>query len=117
MAKVINRVKPLVIENKETGKSLTIEFNRATIMQMDRLGLIGSNFAEDFGRSPLNSALTLFYWGLRMHHPEITEEEAEEILFDQVGLGEDIFSRLGELFMTPYTSIMDARKNSVWTVK
>lgn len=117
MAKVINRVKPLVIENKETGKSLTIEFNRATIMQMDRLGLIGSDFAEQFGKSPLATAGTLFYWGLKMHQPEITQEEAESILFDEVGLSDEIMTRLGELFMTPYTSIMDARKNSVWTVK
>nr|DAV01109.1 MAG TPA: protein of unknown function (DUF5055) [Bacteriophage sp.] len=117
MAKVINVVKPLIIENKETGKTLTVEFNRAVIKKMDRLGLIGGNFAEQFNKSPLSTAGMLFFWGLQMHHPEITEEESDAILFDEIGLTEEVMTRLGELFMTPYTSIMDARKNSVWTVK
>lgn len=117
MAKVINQVKPLVLENKDTGRKLTVEFNRAVILKMDRLGVIGGDFAESFGNSPLTSTMTLFYWGLQMHHPEITEEEAEAILFDEIGLSTELLSRLGELFMIPYTSIVDARKNSVWTVK
>ena len=64
MAKVINVVKPLIIENKETGKTLTVEFNRAVIKKMDRLGLIGGNFAEQFNKSPLSTAGRFFYWGL-----------------------------------------------------
>lgn len=117
MAKVVKMVKPLVFENKETGQTLTVEFNRATIMQMDRLGVIGTDFMENAMNRPLTVASTLFYWGLKMHQPNITEEEAENILFDGIGLGDDVLTRLTELFMTPYTSIMDARKNSAWTVK
>ena len=117
MAKVIKVVKPLIIENKETGKTLTIEFNRAVILKMDKLGLISGEFMSLATKSPLTVASTLFYWGLQMHHPEITEEESNEILFDEIGLREDILTRLSELFMTPYTAIADARKNSAWTVK
>lgn len=117
MAKVIKVVKPMVIENKESGKTLTVEFNRATIMKMDALGIVSGDFLANAANSPLTLASTLFYWGLQMHHPEITKEEADEILFDEIGLGDDVLSRLSELFMTPYTSIMEARKNSHWTVK
>ena len=117
MAKVINTVKPMVIENPETGRKLTVEYNRATILQMDRLGVIGGDFLSNATNSPLTVASVLFYWGLRMHNPEVTQEEADELLFDEIGLGDDVLERLSELFMTPYTSIMDARKNSRWTVK
>lgn len=117
MAKVIKQVKPLVLENKETGRTLTIEYNRAIILKMDRLGVISSDFMASADKSPLTFACTLFYWGLQMHHPEITEEEAQEILLDEIGLQDNLFARLSELFTTPYTSIMDARKNSLWTVK
>lgn len=117
MAKVIKQVKPLVFENKETGKTLTVEYNRATILKMDRLGIIGGDFLANATNSPLTVASTLFYWGLQMHNPEITQDEADALLFDEIGLGDDVLGRLSELFMTPYTSIMDARKNSVWTVK
>ena len=117
MAKVINTVKPMVIENKDTGKTYTVEFNRATIVKMDRLGVIGDEFIANSSKSPLNVASTLFYWGLQMHHPEITQEEADDILFDGLGLGNDVLERLSELFMAPYTSIIEARKNSRWTVR
>ena len=117
MAKVIKQTKPLVLENKETGRTLTVEFNRAIILKMDRLGIIGADFMETAEKSPLTFVSILFYWGLQMHHPEITEDEAQEILFDEIGLQDDLFAKLSELFMIPYTSIMDARKNSVWTVK
>lgn len=117
MAKVIKVVKPLIFENAETGKTITVEFNRATILKMDRLGVIGSDFLANAAKSPLTVASTLFYWGLQMHQPDMTEEESDTLLFDEIGLGDDVLERLSELFMTPYTSIMDARKNSRWTVK
>lgn len=117
MAKVINQIKPMVFENPDTGKKLIAEYNRATILQMDRLGVIGNDFLANATRSPLTVASVLFYWGLKLHQPEITQEEADELLFDEIGLGDDVLERLSELFMTPYTSIIDARKNSRWTVK
>ena len=117
MAKLVKMVNPLVIENKETGETITVEYNRAVIMQMDRLGIINPSFLQKMIDTPLTTASTLFYWGLKMHQPDMTEEEADELLFEKIGVDEAIFERLGELFMTPYNSIMDARKNSVWTVK
>ena len=117
MAKVIETVKPMIIENKEAGKTYTVEFNRATIVKMDRLGIISDEFLANSTRSPLTTASILFYWGLQMHHPEITQEESDEILFDGLGLGNDVLERLSELFMAPYTSIIEARKNSRWTVR
>ena len=117
MAKVIKIVEPMIIENKELGKKLIVEYNRAIILEMDRHGIINNDFLANAVRSPLSVALTLFYWGLKMHQPEMTEAEAETLLFDEIGLGDDILERLSELFMTPYTAIVEARKNSAWTVK
>ena len=117
MAKVIKIVEPMIIENKELGKKLVVEYNRAIILEMDRHGIINNDFLASAVRSPLSVALTLFYWGLKMHQPEMTESEAETLLFDEIGLGDDVLERLSELFMTPYTAIVEARKNSAWTVK
>lgn len=113
--KVVEMVRPIVLE-KEDGTKLTLEYDRGTIFEMDRAGVIGGTFLATIDEHPISSMFTIFRWSLVMHHKEITDEQAKEIFFE-IGLDSDFMTRLTELFLASYTSIIDARKNSVWTVK
>ena len=117
MAKLVNVVKPMVLENHETGKKITVEYNRNTIKRMDQEGVLSAAFIQRMQDSPLTTASELFYYGLLMHQPDMTREEADALLYDEIGLDEKIMERLGELFNAPYESMMSVRKNSAWTVK
>lgn len=113
-----NNVTPLVIANSESGTTITIEFNRSIILRMEREGLSSDKVAEAVDNAPLSAISDLFYYGMLMHQPQTTHEEAENLLFDGVGISAELVSRLAALYQKPYEDMMAAqRKNSLWTVK
>lgn len=118
MAKKANEeVKPIVFKDSETGETVTIEFNRSIILRMEREGYSGEKISDLVRETPMSAVADLFYYGMLMHQPNTTREEAEEFLFDNVGMSETIIERLARLFEKPYQDLMDAqRKNSRWTV-
>lgn len=96
MAKNIEIVKPITLEIGE--KTYTLEFNRNSVMSAERAGL---NLA-DFEKMPLNTTLLLFYCSFKMHHPEMTRQQTDEIYFDILnGLTAEEIKRLGELYNAP----------------
>ena len=118
MAKKETTVNPLVLANAETGKTITIEFNRMTVLRMEREGMSSEKVGEAVKDSPLSAINDLFYYGMLMHQPETTREEAETLLFDGIGISADLVERLAALYQKPYEDMMTAqRKNSLWTVK
>lgn len=111
-------VEPLVFVNGETGEEITIEFNRMIILRMEKEGYSGERIASEIGSAPLSTVADLFYYGMLMHQPDTTKEEAYDFFFDNIGVDEDIFNRLSELLAKPYDDMLAAqRKNSLWTVK
>lgn len=113
-----NTVTPLVLANSETGKTVTIEFNRNIILRMEREGLASDKVAEAVTNAPLSAISDLFYYGCLMHQPNTTREEAENLLFDGVGVSAELVERLAGLYQKPYMDMVSAqRKNSLWTVK
>ena len=111
-------VEPLVFVNGETGEEITIEFNRMIVLQMEKEGYSGERIASEIDNAPISTVADLFYYGMLMHQPGTTKEEAYDFFFENVGVDEKIFSRLAELFTKPYEDMMTAqRKNSLWTVK
>lgn len=118
MAKKTNTVEPLVFVNGETGETVTIEFNRLVILQMEKDGYSGEKIADSVREAPISTLVDLFYYGMLMHQPNTTKEEATDFFFDNVGADSDIMERLTSLFTKPYEDMMTAqRKNSLWTVK
>ncbi len=118
MAKKEATVNPLVIANAETGRAVTIEFNRTIILRMEREGMSSEKVGEAVKTSPLSAINDLFYYGMLMHQPETTREEAETLLFDGIGISGELVERLAALYQKPYEDMITAqRKNSLWTVK
>jgi len=110
MAKKIEIVKPMTLEIGD--KKYTLEFNRNSVMSAERLGL---NIA-DFDKMPLNTTLLLFYCAFKMHHPEMTRQQTDDIYFDVLnGLTPEEIKRLGELFNAPAQYLVNdggERKNA-----
>lgn len=118
MAKKEINVNPLVLANAETGKTITIEFNRMVVLQMEREGMSSEKVGEAVKDSPLSAINDLFYYGMLMHQPQTTRAEAEELLFDGIGVSAELVERLAALYQKPYNDMITAqRKNSLWTVK
>ena len=118
MAKAENKVTPIVFENNETGEQIVIEFNRSVILQMERDGLTGEKIAGAVENAPMSTISDMFYYGMLMHQPETTRQEAVDFLFDNVGFDGQIIERLAKLYEKPYSDMAETqRKNSHWTVK
>lgn len=117
MAKKSN-TEPLVFVNNETGETVTIEFNRRVILRMEREGFGGEALADSMKTAPISSVVELFYYGMLMHQPETTLDEATDFFFDNVGADTGIIERLTDLYAKPYEDMLTAqRKNSRWTMK
>lgn len=109
------KAEPIVFENTETGEKIIIEFSRAVIVRMEREGFSGQKVAASIEDMPIDTAIKLLYYGMLMHQPETTLEEATDFFFENVGFSEGFMSRIGELYAEPYTALSEATsKNAKW---
>lgn len=100
MAKNIEIVKPMIIEIG--GNTYTLEFNRNSVVSAERAGLV----VDEVQTSPMTMIPLLFYAAFKMHHPKITREETDNILFNELGgLSGDEFKRLAELYAAPTSAL------------
>lgn len=114
------KIEPIIISNPETGESYTIEYNRASAKAMEReTGVNLLKLKECIEKAPMDTVSNLFYYGLQMHHAdEITHDEADEILFDQMGFPDGFIEDLAALYAQAYASMNVATpKNAKWVVK
>lgn len=112
------KLEPIVFENAETGEQIVIEFNRAVIVKMEREGFSGQKVAASIEDMPIDTAIKLLYYGMLMHQPKTTIDEATDFFFDNVGLNEEFMGRIGELFAEPYIALQEATsKNAKWKMK
>jgi hypothetical protein len=52
-----------------------------------------------------------FYYAFRMHHPNISKQQTDKILFDVLGgMPEGMAERLGELYAVPYEALNGSGK-------
>jgi len=111
-------VSPIYLENKETGKQYTLEFNRASVKRAERLGFN----IKDIGDKAVSGIEDLFYYSFFMHHGNsVSREEAERVLYDELGgMPDGMLDRLAELYAVCLESLYqdeDKAKNSKWSVK
>ena len=106
----IETVKPIILTIGD--KTYTLEFNRNSVVSAERLGLD----LEQIKTAPMNTIPLLFFAAFKMHHPEITRKETDNILFDTLGgLKPEEVQRLGELYAAPTNMLLNTsevpRKN------
>ena len=111
-------VKPIVLENKDTGKQYILEFNRASVKRAERMGFN----IKDIADKAVSGCEDLFYYSFFMHHGNsVSKEQAEHILYDEIGgMPEGMLDRLAELYAVCLESLYqdeDKAKNAKWSVK
>lgn len=115
--KTPERPLPLVLTDTGTGKEYTLEFNRESVRFAERMGLDISALSS----APETNIPILFYASFRKNNREVTLEQSNRILYDELeGLTGDELARLTTL----YTQAVDAlrltegeRKNARMTLK
>lgn len=114
----MEKVSPIVLEDKTTGEKYTLEFNRESVVFTNRLGFkpseIEDNFEEMF---PI-----LWYGAFRMHHKSLSRTQTWDIFEKKMKghISSAALSRLGELYSAPKNSMVvddeDELKNADVTV-
>lgn len=97
------RITPMVITDPDTGREYTLEYNRKSIVKVEQAGFDISKI-----ESRSMTMIPLMFWGaFLMHHPRVTKEQSDAILFDGLGgLGEDELAYLGKLYAEPLKTLV-----------
>lgn len=103
----MEKVKPIVLKMYEEDGSLketyTLEFNRASVVFAEQRGFT----IKDLEEKGMTRIPELFFYAFRMHHPRMTKQETDKILFEQLGgLTEEVLERLLYLWNAPFETLV-----------
>ena len=97
------RLKPMVISDPDNGREYTLEFIRKSVSNTEQAGL-------DVNRleSASMTMIPILFWGaFLMHHPQMTREQTDKILFDGLGgLDGKEMEYLGRLYAEPFKALV-----------
>lgn len=118
MANVENieeRPKPIIIHDTEKNHDYTLEFNRDAVKFAEQRGFS----IEDVDRYQMTKVPEFFWYAFRWHHPSVSMQQAEDILYRMGGMTEALGQRLGELWAVPYKALSNTgdEKNVTVTVE
>lgn len=97
------RLNPMVITDPDNGREYTLEFSRKSVAKAEQAG-----FDVNRLESASMTMIPLLFWGaFLMHHPHMTREQTDKILFDGLGgLNEDEMAHLGKLYAAPFQTLI-----------
>lgn len=97
------RLNPMVITDPDNGREYTLEYSRKSVAKTEAAGL-------DVNRldSASMTMIPLLFWGaFLMHHPHMTREQTDKILFEGLGgLNEEEMAHLGKLYAAPFQTLI-----------
>lgn len=99
------RIKPMVITDPDEGREYTLEFSRKTVSRAEQAGLdVNQIEAKSMTMIPI-----MFWSAFLMHHPHMTREQTDKILFEGLGgLNEQEMSYLGKLYAEPFQTLVSS---------
>lgn len=102
------RLKPMVITDPDEGREYTLEYSRRTVAKTEQAGL-DINKLE----SASMTMIPLLFWGaFLMHHPHMTRDQTDKILFEGLGgLNEEEMTYLGKLYAEPFQTLIASEEN------
>ena len=108
----MDKLKPMVITDPEAGKEYTLEFSRKSVMKAEQAGL-DINQLE----SKSMTMIPLLFWGaFLMHHPHMTREQTDKILFDGLGgMSAEEMTYLGKLYAEPFNTLVAGNDEGIAT--
>ena len=97
----MERVKPIIIKDKENKREYTLEFDRDSLRFAEGRGFK----LEDVDDYSMTKVPEFFWYAFRMHHKSVALNQAEEILREIGGMNEAIARRLIELWVQTYDAL------------
>ena len=97
----MDRVKPIIIRDKENNHEYTLEFDRDAVRFAESRGFKLSD-VDDYSMTKVPE---FFWYAFRMHHKSVALNQAEELLREIGGMNEAIAKRLVELWVQTYNSL------------
>lgn len=108
----MDKLKPMVITDPEAGKEYTLEFSRKSVAKAEQAGLDVNQL-----ESKSMTMIPLLFWGaFLMHHPHMTREQTDKILFDGLGgMSADEMTYLGKLYAEPFNTLVAGNDEGIVT--
>ena len=97
------RLKPMVITDPDEGREYTLEYSRKTVSKAEQAGLDVNQL-----ETKSMTMIPLMFWGaFLMHHPYMTKDQTDKILFDGLGgLNAKEMEYLGKLYAEPFQTLI-----------
>lgn len=97
------KIKPMVITDPDEGREYTLEYSRRTVAKAEQAGLDVNQL-----ESKSMTMIPIMFWGaFLMHHPHMTREQTDKILFDGLGgLNENEMAYIGKLYAAPFKTLI-----------
>lgn len=107
------------IELTYMGKQYTLEFNRRTVLKLEKalraegINLVDMTENENVNPLELISIVdTVFTYAFKMHHPNVTQDVIDTI-FEKMGNKEQLSSVLFEIMTAPINALADNKEGEI----
>lgn len=118
MAKKVEATKKK-IELTYMGKQYTLEFNRRTVLKLEKalraegINLVDMTENENVNPLELISIVdTVFTYAFKMHHPNVTQDVIDTI-FEKMGNKEQLSGVLLEIMTAPINALADNKEGEI----
>lgn len=118
MAKKVEATKKK-IELTYMGKQYTLEFNRRTVLKLEKalraegINLVDMTENENVNPLELVSIVdTVFTYAFKMHHPNVTQDVIDTI-FEKMGNKEQLSGVLFEIMTAPINALADNKEGEI----
>lgn len=96
------RVKPIRLTEKETGREYILDFTRETVRFAEDRGFDW----DELGNKPATLIPLIWYTAFRRYEPRMAFNKAEKLLEDAGGLSPKMIARLKELYDQALASLV-----------
>jgi hypothetical protein len=107
------------IELTYMGKQYTLEFNRRTVLKLEKalraegINLVDMTENENVNPLELVSIVdTVFTYAFKMHHPNVTQDVIDTI-FEKMGNKEQLSGVLFEIMTAPINALADNKEGEI----
>lgn len=107
------------IELTYMGKQYTLEFNRRTVLKLEKAlradGINLVDMTENENANPLELVSivdTMFTYAFKMHHPNVTQDVIDTI-FEKMGNKEQLSGVLFEIMTAPINALADNKEGEI----
>ena len=99
------RLKPMVITDPDEGREYTLEYSRKTVSKVEQAGFDANQL-----EAKSMTMIPLMFWGaFLMHHPHMTKDQTDKILFEGLGgLSDEEMTYLGKLYAVPFQTLISS---------